>query len=201
MASDLIKARGAQRRGGELGARRAAIVCAGRRTRSKPMAFPLSAISRLPPTFLISPMSIRKRRKAGSLSVQITTTGGNQNFDTFDTLNIYSTKGNGAAGMSALLRYADERQWRRARFRLWPLARAVRYERRQADYRFLLRPEARFADGSKSLPPMSRSRSTFSRQGPSDLRATAARDRERRGRERRRRCGAVSSRSAAATRI
>ena len=37
----------------------------------------------------------------GLLSLQITGTSGNQNFDTFDTLNIYSWKGNGAAGMSA----------------------------------------------------------------------------------------------------
>ena len=34
--------------------------------------------------------------KAGLLSVQITNTGGNQNFDTFNTLNVYSTKGDGA---------------------------------------------------------------------------------------------------------
>ena len=37
----------------------------------------------------------------GLLSLQITGTSGNQTFDTFDTLNIYSWKGNGAAGMSA----------------------------------------------------------------------------------------------------
>src|SRR5260370_40447647 len=37
----------------------------------------------------------------GLLSLQITGTSGNQNFDTFDTLNIYAWKGNGAAGMSA----------------------------------------------------------------------------------------------------
>ena len=37
----------------------------------------------------------------GLLSLQITGTSGNQNFDTFDTLNIYSWKGNGAAGMTA----------------------------------------------------------------------------------------------------
>ena len=37
----------------------------------------------------------------GLLSLQITGTSGNQSFDTFDTLNIYSWKGNGAAGMGA----------------------------------------------------------------------------------------------------
>ena len=39
--------------------------------------------------------------KGGLLSLQITGTSGNQNFDTFDTLNIFSKKGDGAAGMSA----------------------------------------------------------------------------------------------------
>jgi len=40
--------------------------------------------------------------KGGLLSLQITATSGNQNFDTFDTLNIFSRRGNGAAGMSAM---------------------------------------------------------------------------------------------------
>ena len=39
--------------------------------------------------------------KGGLLSLQITATGGNQNFDTFDTLNMFSKKGDGAAGMTA----------------------------------------------------------------------------------------------------
>ena len=58
--------------------------------------------------------------KAGVLSLQITTTGGNQNFDTFDTLNMYSKKGDGAAGMSGTFDTLDERAWRRAGFGLWP---------------------------------------------------------------------------------
>ena len=75
------------------------------------------------PAFL--PMSIRRRRRAASCRCRSPIPAGNQNFDTFDTLNIYSWKGDGAAGMSAHLRHADDRQRRRAGFRLWP-ARASR---------------------------------------------------------------------------
>jgi microcin C transport system substrate-binding protein len=87
--------------------------------------------------------------KGGLLSLQITTTGGNQNFDTFDTLNIFSKRGDGAAGMSAtfdslMSGNADEPD---SLYGL--LARAVRYSLDKLTYRFLLRPEARFADGSK----------------------------------------------------
>ena len=39
--------------------------------------------------------------KGGLLSQQIKNTTGNQNFDTFDTLNIFVLKGDGAAGMDA----------------------------------------------------------------------------------------------------
>ena len=38
--------------------------------------------------------------KGGKLAVQIKQTIGNQNFDTFNTLNIFVLKGDGAAGMS-----------------------------------------------------------------------------------------------------
>ena len=87
--------------------------------------------------------------KAGRLSIQIEGTGGNQNFETFDTLNIYSKKGNGAAGMSAtsdslMAGNGDEPD---SVYGL--VARAVRYSPDRLTYRFLLRPEARFADGSK----------------------------------------------------
>ena len=39
--------------------------------------------------------------KGGSLIVQIKNTSGNQNFETFDTFNIYVFKGDGAAGVDA----------------------------------------------------------------------------------------------------
>src|SRR3712207_9290096 len=39
--------------------------------------------------------------KGGLLSLQIRQTSGNQNFDTFNTLNIYVLRGDGAAGMGS----------------------------------------------------------------------------------------------------
>ena len=36
--------------------------------------------------------------KGGTLAIQITQTAGNQNFDTFNTLNVYVLRGDGAAG-------------------------------------------------------------------------------------------------------
>lgn len=87
--------------------------------------------------------------KGGLLSLQITATGGNQNFDTFDTLNIYSKKGDGAAGMSATFDTLMAGNGDEPDSVYGLLARAVRYSQDRLTYRFLLRPEARFADGSK----------------------------------------------------
>jgi microcin C transport system substrate-binding protein len=86
--------------------------------------------------------------KGGQLSLQIKSTTGNQNFDTFDTLNIYVFKGDGAAGMDAtfdslMLASGDEPD---SAYGL--LARAVTVAADKLTYRFLLRPEARFHDGS-----------------------------------------------------
>jgi len=87
--------------------------------------------------------------KGGTLSLQLRQTLGNQNFDTFNTLNIYVLKGDGAAGMPAtfdtlMAASADEPG---AMYGL--AARAVRISADKLTYRFLLRPEARFHDGSK----------------------------------------------------
>ena len=87
--------------------------------------------------------------KGGSFSHQIASVDGNQNFDTFNTLNIFVLKGDGAAGMgltfdSLMVRALDEPD---AMYGL--VARAVRYDEERLDYRFLLRPEARFHDGSR----------------------------------------------------
>ncbi len=87
--------------------------------------------------------------KGGLLSVQITNTGGNQNFDTFDTLNIYSKKGDGAAGMSATFDTLMSGNGDEPDSAYGLVARAVRYSADKLTYRFLLRPEARFSDGSK----------------------------------------------------
>ena len=86
--------------------------------------------------------------KGGSFSTQLTATTGNQAFDTFNTLNIYVLKGDGAAGMdltfdSLMVRALDEPD---ALYGL--VARSVTVLDDGLTYRFALRPEARFHDGS-----------------------------------------------------
>ncbi|MCB8821709.1 extracellular solute-binding protein [Microvirga rosea] len=86
--------------------------------------------------------------KGGTLAIQIKQGVGNQNFDTFNTLNVYVLQGDGAAGMtgtfdSLMAGSGDEPD---ALYGL--VARAVRVSDDKRTYRFLLRPEARFHDGS-----------------------------------------------------
>ena len=85
----------------------------------------------------------------GLLSLQITGTSGNQNFDTFDTLNVYSWKGNGAAGMSATFDTLMTPNGDEPDSVYGLLAQSVRVSGDKLDYRFRLRPEARFFDGSR----------------------------------------------------
>ena len=87
--------------------------------------------------------------KGGAFSHQIAATAGNQNFDTFNTLNIFVLRGDGAAGMgltfeSLMTRGLDEPD---AMYGL--VAAGVRRSPDGLTYRFRLRPEARFHDGSK----------------------------------------------------
>jgi microcin C transport system substrate-binding protein len=85
----------------------------------------------------------------GLLSLQITGTSGNQNFDTFDTLNIYSWKGNGAAGMSTTFDTLMTANGDEPDSVYGLLAQSVRVSGDKLDYRFQLRPDARFRDESK----------------------------------------------------
>jgi microcin C transport system substrate-binding protein len=86
--------------------------------------------------------------KGGEIALQVSATSGNQNFTTFNTLNIYILKGDGAAGMglifdSLMTGSGDEPD------SLYGLvARAVRVSADKTTYRFFLRKEARFHDGS-----------------------------------------------------
>jgi microcin C transport system substrate-binding protein len=73
----------------------------------------------------------------------------NQSFTTFNSLNSFILKGDGAAGMeqtfaSLMVRAGDEPD---AMYGL--VARAVKISPDKLTYRFTLRPEARFHDGSK----------------------------------------------------
>jgi microcin C transport system substrate-binding protein len=85
----------------------------------------------------------------GLLSLQITNTSGNQTFDTFDTLNIYSWKGNGAAGMGATFDTLMTANGDEPDSVYGLLAQSVRVSADKLDYRFRLHPEARFADGTR----------------------------------------------------
>ncbi|MBY0613415.1 MAG: 4-hydroxythreonine-4-phosphate dehydrogenase PdxA, partial [Beijerinckiaceae bacterium] len=87
--------------------------------------------------------------KGGLLSVQIKSTAGNQNFDTFNTFNVFILKGDGAAGMDAtfdtlMAGHGDEPD---SVYGL--VAKSVKVSADKLTYRFLLRPEARFHDGSR----------------------------------------------------
>ncbi|GJD51841.1 hypothetical protein OPKNFCMD_4600 [Methylobacterium crusticola] len=87
--------------------------------------------------------------RGGTFSTQITSTAGNQAFETFNTLNIYVLRGDGAAGMdltfdSLMVRALDEPD------SLYGLvARSVAASEDGLTYRFALRPQARFHDGAR----------------------------------------------------
>jgi microcin C transport system substrate-binding protein len=103
----------------------------------------------LPPDFPHFAYVNPKAPTGGLLSLQITGTSGNQNFDTFDTLNIYAWKGNGAAGMSATFDTLMTANGDEPDSVYGLLAQSVRVSPDNLDYRFRLRPEAKFFDGSR----------------------------------------------------
>jgi microcin C transport system substrate-binding protein len=87
--------------------------------------------------------------KGGTLAVQIRQTTGNQNFDTFNTLNIYVLRGDGAAGMDATFDSLMSGAGDEPDSLYGLVAKSVRVSGDKLTYRFVLRPEARFHDGSK----------------------------------------------------
>jgi microcin C transport system substrate-binding protein len=87
--------------------------------------------------------------KGGTLSLQITSVAGNQNFNTFNSLQIFILRGDGAAGMQAtfdtlMSGTADEPD---AVYGL--VADRVLRTEGKPEWRFRIRPEARFHDGSR----------------------------------------------------
>ena len=89
--------------------------------------------------------------KGGLLAQQIRNTSGNQNFETFDTLNIYTFKGDGAAGMDGVFDTLMSGSGDEPGAVYGLVARAVRVSPDRLTYAFLLRPEARFHDGAPLL--------------------------------------------------
>lgn len=86
--------------------------------------------------------------KGGEIALQVSSVSGNQNFTTFNTLNIYILKGDGAAGMGAIFDSLMAGSGDEPDSLYGLLARAVRISADKTAYRFLLRKEARFHDGS-----------------------------------------------------
>lgn len=86
--------------------------------------------------------------KGGVLRIQIKNTSGNQNFETFDTLHIYSFRGDGAAGMDATFDSLMSSSSDEPNSMYGLVARTVSASDDKLTYRFSLRPEARFHDGS-----------------------------------------------------
>jgi microcin C transport system substrate-binding protein len=94
--------------------------------------------------------------KGGTLALQIKQSAGNQNFDTFNTLNIFVLKGDGAAGMmmtfDTLMSAAGERTGAvgdepDAVYAL--AAKGVTVSADKLTYRFTMNPGARFHNGTR----------------------------------------------------
>ncbi|MGL4635015.1 MAG: extracellular solute-binding protein [Beijerinckiaceae bacterium] len=86
--------------------------------------------------------------KGGTLSLQISSVGGNQSFNTFNSLNIFILKGEGAAGVGAIFdsMMASTSDEPDAMYGL--VAEKVMRTEGKPEWRFKLRKEARFHDGS-----------------------------------------------------
>ena len=118
---------------------------------AEPKSYGLSTFGELgmPPDFKHLRYVNPDAPKGGLLSIQIRETIGNQNFDTFDTFNIFVFKGNGAAGMDATFDTLMAGTGDEPNSMYGLVAQSVRTSADKLTYRFKLRPEARFRDGSK----------------------------------------------------
>ncbi len=87
--------------------------------------------------------------KGGSITLQIKRASGNQNFDTFNTLNTFVLKGDGAAGMDACFDTLMAGSGDEPGSVYGLIARSVSVSADRLTYRFRLRPEAKFHDGTR----------------------------------------------------
>ena len=127
----------------------------------------------LPADFKALPYVRPDAPKGGTIVLESTSTSGNQNFTTFDTLNIYILRGNGAAGMGLIFDtlMAGTLDEPDALYGL--VARAVRWSGDKLTYRFLLRPEARFHDGTRlTAADVAFSLDTLKTKGHPNIRTT-----------------------------
>ena len=103
----------------------------------------------LPADFTHLPYTDPAAPKGGTVVLEPTTAGLNQNFTTFDTLNIYILRGDGAAGMGLIFDTLMTGTLDEPDAAYGLVAKSVRWSADRLTYRFLLRPEARFHDGSR----------------------------------------------------
>lgn len=103
----------------------------------------------LPPDFPHFAYVNPKAPKGGTLTLQIRQASGNQSFDTFNTLNIWVLQGDGAAGMDACFDSLMTGSGDEPGSLYGLLAKSVAVSPDKLTYRFRLRPEARFQDGSR----------------------------------------------------
>ncbi len=103
----------------------------------------------LPADFPHFPYVNPKAPKGGTLTIQIKRGSGNQSFDTFNTLNTFVLQGDGAAGMDACFDSLMSGSGDEPGTLYGLLAKSVAVSQDKLNYRFRLRPEARFHDGSR----------------------------------------------------
>ena len=102
----------------------------------------------LPPDFPHLPYVDPKAPVGGEIRLQIDSSQGNQNFLTFNTLNVFNFAGDGAAGVPASFDSLMGGNSDEPDALYGVVARAVRVSSDKSRYRFLLRKEARFHDGT-----------------------------------------------------
>ena len=103
----------------------------------------------LPPDFPHFSYVNPEAPKGGTLTLQIKQASGNQSFDTFNTLNIWVLQGDGAAGMDACFDSLMAGSGDEPGSLYGLLAKSVAISSDKLTYRFRMRPEAKFHDGSR----------------------------------------------------